>query len=42
MSRLKYTAEEITDKLRDKKVLHTKGMSVEEVMRQLGVSDAVY
>jgi hypothetical protein len=42
MSRQKYTAEEITDKLRETEVLQGKGMSVEEVMRQLGVSDAMY
>jgi hypothetical protein len=42
MSRLKYTAEEITDELREKEVLQSMGMSVEEVMRQLGVSDAMH
>ena len=42
MSRLKYTAEEITDELREKRVLQAKGMSVEEVMPQLGVSDAMH
>lgn len=42
MSRQKHTAEEIINKLREAEVLQAKGMSMEEVMRQLGVSDATY
>jgi putative transposase len=42
MSRQKHTAEEIISKLREAEVLQAKGMSIEEVMRQLGVSDATY
>ena len=42
MSRQKHTAEEIINKLREAEVLQAKGMSIEEVMRQLGVSDATY
>jgi len=42
MSRQKHTAEEIIGKLREAEVLQAKGMSMEEVMRQLGVSDATY
>ena len=42
MSRQKYTAEQIIGKLREAEVLQAKGMSMEEVMRQLGVSDATY
>jgi transposase-like protein len=42
MGRRKHTAEEIINKLREAEVLHAKGMSIEEVMRQLGVSDATY
>jgi len=42
MSRKKHTAEEIINKLREAEVLQAKGMSIEEVMRQLGVSDATY
>ena len=37
MSRQKHTAEEIINKLREAEVLQAKGMSIEEVMRQLGV-----
>ena len=42
MSRHKHTAEEIINKLREAEVLQAKGMSIEEVMRQLCVSDATY
>jgi len=42
MSRQKHTAEEIISKLREAEVLQAKGMSMEEVTRQLGVSDATY
>ena len=42
MSRQQHTAEEIISKLREAEVLQAKGMSMEEVMRQLGVSDATY
>jgi putative transposase len=42
MSRQKHTAEEIINKLREAEVLQSKGMSMEEVVRQLGVSDATY
>lgn len=42
MSRQKHTAEEIINKLREAEVLQAKGMSIEEVMRQLGVSDVTY
>ena len=42
MSRQKHTAEEIINKLREAEVLQAKGMSIEEVMRQLGISDATY
>ena len=42
MSRQKHTAEQIIGKLREAEVLQSKGMSMEEVMRQLGVSDATY
>ncbi len=38
----KRTAAEIINKLREAEVLQAKGMSIEEVMRQLGVSDATY
>ncbi len=38
----KRTAEEIINKLREAEVLQAKGMSIDEVMRQLGVSDATY
>lgn len=42
MGRHRHTAEQIITKLREAEVLQAKGMSIEEVMRQLGVSDATY
>lgn len=42
MGRQKHTAEQIIGKLREAEVLQAKGMSIEEVMRQLGISDATY
>ncbi len=42
MSRQRHTAEQIITKLREAEVLQGKGMSIEEVMRQLGISDATY
>lgn len=42
MSRQRHTAEEIIGKLREAEVLQAKGMAMDEVMRQLGVSDATY
>jgi len=42
MGRQKHAAEQIISKLREAEVLQSKGMSIEEVMRQLGVSDATY
>jgi len=42
MSRQKHTAEQIIGKLREAEVLQGKGMSMEEVMRQLCISDATY
>ena len=42
MGRQRHTAEQIISKLREAEVLQSKGMSIEEVMRQLGVSDATY
>ena len=42
MGRQKHTAEQIVAKLREANVLLGKGMPLEEVMRQLGISDATY
>lgn len=42
MGRQKHTAEQIISKLREAEVLQAKGMSMEEMLRQLGVSDATY
>jgi len=42
MGRQRHTAEEIVGKLREAEVLLSKGMSMEEVLRQLGVSDATF
>jgi len=36
------TAEQIIGKLREAEVLQGKGMSIEEILRQLGISDATY
>jgi putative transposase len=42
MSRQKHSAEQIIGKLREAEVLQAKGMSMEEVLRQLTISDATY
>jgi putative transposase len=42
MGRQRHTAEQIISKLREAEVLQASGKSMEEVMRQLGVSDATY
>jgi transposase-like protein len=42
MGRGRHTAEQIITKLREAEVLQAKGMSIEEMMRQLRVSDATY
>jgi putative transposase len=42
MGRQKHTAEQIIGKLREAEVLQAKGMSMEEVLRQLAISDATY
>jgi putative transposase len=42
MGKPRHTAEQIITKLREAEVMQAKGMSMEEVMRQLGVSDATY
>lgn len=42
MGKQRHTAEEIISKLREAEVLQANGKSMEEVMRQLGVSDATY
>jgi putative transposase len=42
MGKQRHTAEQIITKLREAEVLTSKGMSVEEVLRQLGISDATY
>jgi len=42
MGRQKHTAEQIIAKLREAEVLQAKGMSLEEMLRQLGISDATY
>jgi transposase-like protein len=42
MSKRKYTAEEIINKLREAEVLQSKGQSLEEVVRQLGISSVTY
>ena len=42
MGKQKHATEQIINKLRDAGVLEGKGMSMEEVLRQLWVSDATY
>ena len=42
MGRQRHTAEQIINKLREAEVLQAKGMSMEETLRQLGVSEATY
>ena len=42
MTRKGYKPEQIISKLREAEVLTSKGMAVEEVLRQLGISDATY
>jgi transposase-like protein len=42
MSKRKYTAEEIINKLREAEVLQAKGQTLEEVVRQLGISSVTY
>ena len=42
MGKQRHTAEQIISKLREAEVLQASGKSIEEVMRQLGISDATY
>jgi putative transposase len=42
MGQQRHTAEQIVGKLREAEVLQGKGMPMEEVLRQLGISDATY
>ena len=42
MGKKRHTVEMIVSKLREADVLIAKGQSIEEVMRQLGISDATY
>ena len=42
MGKQRHTAEQIIGKLREAEVLTSKGMPMEEVLRQLGISDATY
>ena len=42
MGRQRHTPEQIIGKLREAEVLQGKGMQMEEILRQLGVSDATY
>lgn len=42
MGRQRHTAEQIIGKLREAEVLQGKGMPMEEIMRQLEISDATY
>jgi len=42
MGKPRHTAEQIISKLREAEVLQAKGMTLEEVLRQLSISDATY
>jgi hypothetical protein len=42
MGRQRHSAEQIIGKLREAEVLQGKGLPMEEILRQLGISDATY
>ena len=42
MSRRRYSAEQIIGKLREAEVMQTKGLTVPDVCRELGVSEQTY
>ena len=42
MGKQRHTAEQIIAKLREAELLKAKGMPLEEVLRQVGISDATY
>ena len=42
MGRQRHTPEQIIGKLREAEVLQGKGMQLDEILRQLGISDATY
>jgi transposase-like protein len=42
MGKARHTAEQIISKLREAEVLQGKGMTLEETLRQLAISDATY
>ena len=42
MSKKRHTSEAIIAKLREAEVLQSKGLSMEEIVRQLGISDATF
>lgn len=42
MGKRRHTADQIIAKLREAEVLQGKGMPMEEVLRQLAISDATY
>ena len=42
MSKKRHTIESIVAKLREADVLMAKGQTIEETVRQLGISDATY
>jgi transposase-like protein len=42
MGRQRHSSEQIIGKLREAEVLQGKGMPIEEIMRQLAISDATY
>jgi transposase-like protein len=42
MGRQQHSAEQIIGELREAEVLQGKGMPMEEILRQLGISDATY
>ena len=42
MGKQRHSAEQIISKLREAEVLQGKGMSMDEILRQLGISDATY
>lgn len=42
MGKQRHTAEQIISKLRKAEVLQGKGITLEETLRQIGISDATY
>jgi putative transposase len=42
MSKKRFTGEQIISKLREAEVLHSSGLSISEICRQIGIKDQTY